>query len=174
MQDKLILLGLGNLNLNTGGHEDPSNDLLSNEVSDLNLPLVVVLVLLQVDVDGEMGVYVTHFVLEALCDTNDQVVDQGSDSSEGSDILALAVVDLDGNGVLLGEGEVNSQVAEILDKLAYRFHPVRIFPIPTIFKRECGAVEIEDLCFSEFWEGKEIRTSGTFDGDDSGLDRDLD
>jgi len=65
-----------------------------------------------------MGIDVSHLVLEALGNTNDQVVDEGSDSSEGSDILADTVVNLDGDLVLLGDGEVDGQVAEILDQLA--------------------------------------------------------
>lgn len=45
-------------------------------------------VLLDVDVDGEMGIDVSHLVLEALGDTDDQVVDERSDGSESGDILA--------------------------------------------------------------------------------------
>lgn len=71
---ELILDVLGGLNVDTGPHVDPSDDLLANEVSDLNLEAVGILVLLNVDVDGEMGVDVSHLVLEALGDTDDQVV----------------------------------------------------------------------------------------------------
>jgi hypothetical protein len=65
-----------------------------------------------------MGVDVSHLVLEALGDTNDQVLDDGSDGTQGGDILAVAVVDLDRDGVLLGVAEVDSQVAEVLGELA--------------------------------------------------------
>lgn len=123
-QDKLILLGGGGLDFDTGLHNDAANDLLADEVSDLNLVQVGLGVLGQVDVDGEMGVDVSHLVLEALGDTDHQVVDQGSDGAEGGDILSVAVVDLDGDGVLLGESEVHSQVAQVLDQLAY-FRRVR-------------------------------------------------
>jgi hypothetical protein len=71
---KLVLDVLGGLDVDSGPHVDPSDDLLANEVSDLNLPAVGILVLLKVDVDGEMGVDVSHLVLEALGDTDDQVV----------------------------------------------------------------------------------------------------
>lgn len=66
-----------------------------------------------------MCVDVAHLVLEAFCDADDQVVDEGADGSEGSDILAVAVVDLDGDGVLLGLAKVDGQVTEILDELPY-------------------------------------------------------
>lgn len=65
-----------------------------------------------------MSVYVSHLVFEALGDTDDQVVDERSDSSEGSDIFARAVVQLDVDDVLLWVGEGNSDVAEILCELA--------------------------------------------------------
>jgi hypothetical protein len=117
-EDELILLGGGSLNINTGVHNNTANKLLADEVSDLNLEQVGLGVLGDVDVDGEMGVDVSHLVLETLGDTDDQVVDEGSDSSEGSDILADTVVNLDGDLVLLGAGEVDGQVAEILDQLA--------------------------------------------------------
>jgi len=117
-EDELILLGGGSLNIDTRLHDNSANELLADEVSDLNLVQVGLGVLGDVDVDGEMGVDVSHLVLEALGDTNDQVVDEGSYSSEGSDILADTVMNLDGDLVLLGDGEVDSQVAEILDQLA--------------------------------------------------------
>lgn len=42
-----------------------------------------------------MGVNITHLVLEALGDTDDQVVNDGADGTEGSDTLAGTVVHLD-------------------------------------------------------------------------------
>lgn len=71
---ELVLDVLGGLDVDTGPHVDPSDDLLANEVSDLNLEAVGLLVLLDVDVDGKMGIDVSHLVLEALGDTDDQVV----------------------------------------------------------------------------------------------------
>ena len=115
---KLILLVLSRLDVDTGPHDHPAHKLLANEVPDLNLELVGLLVLLDVDVDGEMGVDVAHLVLVALGDTDDQVVDEGADGAEGSDALARAVVELDLDEVLLGVGEGNSQVAEGLLELA--------------------------------------------------------
>ena len=117
-EDELVLLGGRGLDLDTGLHDDAADELLADEVSDLNLEQVGLGVLGDVDVDGEMGVDVSHLVLEALCHTDDQVVDDGADSSEGGDVLADTMVDLDRDGVLLGNGEVDGQVAEILDQLA--------------------------------------------------------
>lgn len=50
---ELILLVLGDLDGDAGPHVDLSYDLLANEVTDLNLICVGLLVLLDVDVDGE-------------------------------------------------------------------------------------------------------------------------
>ncbi len=67
-----------------------------------------------------MSVDVTHLVLEALGDTDDEVVDDGADGAEGSDTLARAVVHLNGDKVLLGAAEGNGNVREILGELAYK------------------------------------------------------
>jgi hypothetical protein len=64
---ELILLVLRGLNLNTGPHGDPSDELLADEVPDLNLPAVGLLVLLQVDVDGE-----TERGVSLACESIDQ------------------------------------------------------------------------------------------------------
>jgi hypothetical protein len=61
-------------------------------VPDLNLIQTSLSVLVHIDVDWEMCIDVSHLVLEALCDSDDQVVDEGSDSSEGSDVLSRTVV----------------------------------------------------------------------------------
>jgi hypothetical protein len=65
-----------------------------------------------------MGVYVSHLVLVALGDANNQVLDEGADGSESGDILAGAVVNLNADEVGLGFGEVDSQMAQILYELA--------------------------------------------------------
>lgn len=73
----------------------------SYRIPDLDLPQTRLLVLVQIDVDWEMGVDVAHLVLEALGNTDDQVVDKGADGSQGSDVLARAMVQLDVDDVLL-------------------------------------------------------------------------
>lgn len=133
-QDQLILLRLGQLNVNALLHDHPSHNLLSDKVSDLHLPQASLLALVQVDVDGKMGIDVSHLVLEALCHADNHVLDDRSDGSQRGNVLTVAMVDLDRDGVLLGVAKVDGQVTEVLGELA----------------------------------------SGTLDGDDSGLDADLD
>jgi len=111
---QLVLDVLGSLDLDTVGHNDTANELLAQEVSDLNLHAASLVVLLEVDVDGEMGVDVAHLVLVALGDTNDHVVDDGADGAESGDVLAGTVVHLDVDDVLLGVREADSQVLERL------------------------------------------------------------
>lgn len=90
-----------------------------SHIPDLDLPKISLVVLVQVDVDWEMGIDVSHLVLEALCDTNDQVVNQCPDSTESGDILAGPVVQFDVDDVLLWVGKVDCQMAEIFCELAY-------------------------------------------------------
>ena len=66
-----------------------------------------------------MGVDVSHLVLIALCDTGDEVLDDGLDSAESSDVFAAAVVDLDRDNILLGEGEADGKVGEIFCQFAW-------------------------------------------------------
>eukprot|EP00914_Ancora_sagittata_P009838 GHVO01018696.1.p2 GENE.GHVO01018696.1~~GHVO01018696.1.p2 ORF type:complete len:152 (+),score=33.98 GHVO01018696.1:75-530(+) len=94
-EDKLVLDVLGGLDVNTLTESDAADELLAEEVPDLNNPKASVVVLVKVDVDGEMGVDVAHLVFVSLCDADDQVVDEGANSAEGSDTLARAVVQLD-------------------------------------------------------------------------------
>lgn len=128
-QNELILLGLGDLDVDTLLHHDPAHNLLADEVADLDLVQTRVGLLVQVDVDGEMGVDVAHLVLEALGHADDQVVDDSADGAEGGDILAVAVVDLNRDGVLLGLAEDDCQVAEVLDELpCFPFMSEILFP----------------------------------------------
>lgn len=87
-------------------------------IPDLDVDVASLVVLLNVDVDGKVSVDVSHLVLVALRYADDQVVDVSADSSESGDVLAGAVVDLDVDDILLGLGEVDSQVAQVLGKLA--------------------------------------------------------
>ena len=87
-------------------------------IPDLNLKLAGLIVLLNVDVDGKVSVDVTHLVLETLGDTDDQIVDDGADGTEGSDTLTGTVVHLNGDDILLGAAEGDGNVGEVLDELA--------------------------------------------------------
>lgn len=80
----------------------PISHIPSQHLPDLDLEETSLAVLLNVDVNWEMGVDVTHLVLEALGNTDDHVVDQGLDCAEGCDILAGTVVELDVDDLLLG------------------------------------------------------------------------
>ena len=86
---------------------------------DLNLVHSSLRVGVNVDVDWEMCVDVSHLVLESLGDANDHVVDDGTDSTEGSDGLARTVVHLNVDERLGGLREGNRDVAEVLGELAY-------------------------------------------------------
>lgn len=66
-----------------------------------------------------MCVDISHLVFETLGDTDDQVVDESTDGSESSDVLAGSVVKLNLDNILLWLGEVNCQMAEILVEFAY-------------------------------------------------------
>lgn len=107
---ELILLVGGDLGGAALEDGDLSDVLLSEEVSDLDNSAV----LDEVDVDGEMGVDVSHLVLVTLGDTGDHVVDQGLDGSEGSNVLSGTVEDGDLD-LLIGDLlEGNVDVAKVL------------------------------------------------------------
>ena len=50
-----------------------------------------------------MCIDVSHLVLVALCDADNEIVDDGLDSAESSDVFAAAMVDLDRDSVFAGE-----------------------------------------------------------------------
>jgi hypothetical protein len=172
---KLILLVLRWLDLDTWLHNDLSDNLLANEVSvfqsamlpiaklsrstlpvepfrvwhvpDLDLVKASLLVLIDVDIDWEMGVDVSHLVLESLGDTDDQVVDESADCSEGSNILARAVVKLDGDDVFLRVLEINSQMRKVLLQCAsWTSH----FDLATLDGDLDCMQQISDFCSSRF------------------------
>jgi hypothetical protein len=64
-------------------------------IPDFNLIKSSLFVLIDVDVDGEMGVNVTHLVFVAFGDANDEIVYDCADCTESSDILARAMVEFD-------------------------------------------------------------------------------
>jgi len=129
-QDDLILLVLGDNDLDTLQHGDLEENLLTNKVTDLNRLLIIS----NNDVDGEMGIDETHLVLVTLGDTNDHVVDQRADGAEASNVLALAVPDSE---------------------------------------TETGRVELDNIHVN-MTEVLGQGTTGTSNGDDTGLDINLD
>ena len=52
-----------------------------------DLHMVEAIVLLDVDVDGKMGIDVSHLVFVSLGDAGDQVLDDRLDGSESCDVL---------------------------------------------------------------------------------------
>lgn len=92
--------------------------MLDHYAPDLNLVDSGVLVLLQVHVDWEMCVHISHLVLVTLGDANDQVVDESADGSESGDVLAVAVVEFDVDDVLRWVREGNRQMTQVLRELS--------------------------------------------------------
>jgi len=86
-----------------------------------------------------MCVDVSHLVLETLGNTNDQVVNESSDSTESGNVLSGTVVQFDLDDILLWVGEVDCQMAEVLGELACI--PLSEFP-PALYL---------DLCTHTSW-----------------------
>ena len=114
---KNSLSAISRWNRNTCGLIPGSNQ-FGARIPDLNVVQASFGILLNVDVDGKVSVDVTHLVQEALGDTDDHVVDDRTDSTEGSDTLADTVVHLNGDDILLGAAEGDGDVREVLNKLA--------------------------------------------------------
>jgi len=81
---------------------------------------VIALALLNVDVDREMCVDITHLVLVAPSHTSDQVLDNSLDGTEGSNILSDTMVELNGDGVGRTRNEGNRKMLEVLYELSTR------------------------------------------------------
>lgn len=96
-----------------------------------------------------MGVDISHLVLVALGDAGNQVVDERLDGSDGCDILAVAVVELDLNDVLLGMGEGDGDVAKILCELASGAldgHDARLDVDLDCWRRRCVSSLVRKVC----------------------------
>lgn len=114
LQDQFVLL-LGRVDHgHTGLHLDAPDVLLAEEVTDLDQAVV----LADDAVDGEMGMYGAHLVLESLGDALDHVLNVGTDGADGGDLL-LGTEPLLHHQLLLGHlVHVHGQVAEALAELA--------------------------------------------------------
>ena len=113
-QDQFILLSSGEFDIDTVSNWDQSDLLVTQEVSDFN-ELLTVLVN-GVDIDWEMRVDVSQLVLVTLGDTGDQVVNQRLDSSQSSNVLSVTVVDGNLDQLLADLGESNINVLQGLDQ----------------------------------------------------------
>jgi hypothetical protein len=106
-------LGRGNLNLDTFQHLDAEGNLLAQEVTDLNFLTIIV----NNNVNGKMGIYVTHLVFETLGDTSDHVVHNGANSTDAGNVLAVTVVDNELELVLTGELDLHVKMTQVLGEL---------------------------------------------------------
>ena len=86
----------------------------------LHLPQPRLAILVQIHIDREMGVDISHLVFETFRDADDEVVDEGADGAEGGDVLAGAVVHFDVDDVFLRVREGDGDVAEVFDEFAPR------------------------------------------------------
>jgi len=89
---------------------------LTQEVTDLNFLTVIV----DNNVDGKMGIYVTHLVLETLGDTSDHVVDDGTNGADASNVLAVAVVDNKLELLLTNGLDLHVKMTEVLGEFTAR------------------------------------------------------
>jgi hypothetical protein len=65
-----------------------------------------------------MSIDVSHLVLEALRDTDDQVLDDGLDRPKGSDVLPRSMVYFDFNHIGLRMLEADGDVLQVLSQFA--------------------------------------------------------
>ena len=81
--------------------------MLATDVPDVDLVKAGFRILLDVDVNGKMCVDISHFILEAFGNADDEVVDDGFDCAKGSVALAGAVVQFDIDNVARRVGEAD-------------------------------------------------------------------
>lgn len=85
-----------------------------SSLPDFNIISVALFVLLDVDVDREMGIDISHLVLVASRYASDKVLDDRLDSSQSSDVLSRAMMNFNLNKILafliLWEREGDSNV----------------------------------------------------------------
>ncbi|KAH3670097.1 hypothetical protein OGATHE_002910 [Ogataea polymorpha] len=94
---------------------DLSESLFTQEVSDLDVFLAILVN--NINVDREVRVHESHFVLESDGNTLDKVGNQGLDGSQGGDVLSVTVVDSDFNLFVGDLGESNVDVSQVLAQL---------------------------------------------------------
>lgn len=109
-EDQLVLLGSGDLHSDTFQNIDSSHLLLSQEVSDLDHGSIVQ----NIDVDREMGIDISHLVLESLGDTSDHIGDQRLDSSQSGSVFSVSVVYSDSDLFVRHFLEGNVDMSQVL------------------------------------------------------------
>lgn len=65
-----------------------------------------------------MGVDISHLILEALRNADNQVVDDGFDGSECSNVLACTMMQFDIDEIFRRMGEADREMGQVFRKLA--------------------------------------------------------
>lgn len=65
-----------------------------------------------------MGIDISHLILEALRNADNQVVDEGFDGSQRCNILAGTMMQFDIDDVFRRMGEADRKMSQVLRKLA--------------------------------------------------------
>jgi len=110
-QNDLILDLLGSVNSDTRKHLDNTDELLTKEVVDLDLGLI----LADTSVDGEVSVYETHLVFVTLGNTSDHVLDVTSNSTNASNGLTIREPHLKNDVLVLVAIDGHIEVADVTE-----------------------------------------------------------
>lgn len=89
-----------------------------SNVPNVNLKKPALRILLDIDIYGKMGIDISHLILEALRNADDQVVDDGFDGSECCNVLAGTMMQFDNDDVFGRMGEADRKMGQVLRKLA--------------------------------------------------------
>ena len=110
-ENDLILDRLRAVDGDTREHLDNTNELLTKEVVDADLGLVVA----DTTVDGEVSVDETHLVLVALGDTDDHVLDMTGDSADAGNGLTSSEPHLEDDVLVLVTLDGHVKVADVTE-----------------------------------------------------------
>ncbi|KAH3674063.1 hypothetical protein OGATHE_002043 [Ogataea polymorpha] len=111
LDNELVFLGGGDDGLAALPHLDFSEPFFSQEVSDLDVLLTILVH--NVDVDREVGIHKPHLVSEADSDALDQVGNDRFHGSQRGDMFSVSVVNSDFNLCIGQLGEGNIDVAQV-------------------------------------------------------------
>lgn len=89
-----------------------------SNVPNVNLKKPALRILFDIDIYGKMGIDISHLILEALRNADNQVVDEGFDGSERCNILAGTMMQFDIDDVFRRMGEADRKMSQVLRKLA--------------------------------------------------------
>ncbi len=115
--------GFGDKYVLTWEHVDNAHAFLAQEISDLNLASSI----LNVGIDGKVGIYQPHLVQEALCDSSHHVLHMSCGGTDSCKVLSLAKVAVHSDlllAFLLEQIQIDCQVLEIPLQLSCSVHHV--------------------------------------------------